>query len=392
MSAPRRPAPFAPSIRRSDPLAPLGLTERERGLISLLRDVGATTRAELIRLSGLSGPAIFRATEDLASKGYLVIGGSVAAGRGQPSNEVRLNPDAAFALGISVMTDFGEAAVMDLTGAVRARAPITAPGMARSAVLDNAATFLEEQIAAGLDRRAFVGAGLAIAGFFVGDGSELNPAAELDDWAMIDLRRLAQAQFGVPVIVENSASAAAVGESLLGVGRSIPSFAYVNFAAGFGGGVILDRRLWRGLDGNAGEFGSVLVTLGLFVPNLESLREALAANGIHTHGVDDLVGRFDVDWPGVAGWVDKAAPSIRALTSMVTQITDIGTIVLGGRLPPLLAVRLAAACQVEQAALDAAQRRGRGHRAPRVLAAEVAAQATVIGAASLPLAARLFAK
>ncbi len=365
------------------------LTDRERDILRLIRDEGPMSRAALIRTSGLTGPAIFRATEDMASKGLLQIGAPIAAGRGQPSHEVKLNPDAAYTLGISVMTDRAQAVIMDMTGAIRASADITAEGMKRSDILDKAALFLEDQCQQGLNPRAFVGTGLALAAFFVKDQT-LNPAEPLNDWALVDLYQPLEAAFSLPTLIENSASAAAVGESLLGVGRHTPSFAYVNFAAGFGGGIILDRRLWRGQTGNAGEFAAILNAIGAFVPNLESLRSELSDKGIQTEDLQDLVTRFDVAWPGVETWIAKAAPSIRLLSRIIIETIDVGTIVIGGRIPPSLAERLAVAARITQAELDAVQRRHRGRPAPKIIAAEADARATAIGAAALPMSRFIF--
>lgn len=366
------------------------LTERERELLTLVRDTGPITRSTLIKTSGLSGPAVFRATEDLAQKGYLLIGSTVAAGRGQPSHEVRLNPDAAFTLGIAVMTDFAEAAIMDAAGSLRAVRNVTAPGMARDAILANTRRLLDEEIAKGLPADRMAGVGLALAGYFVGEADILNPAAELDDWALTDLRSPIERMFGAPALIENSANAAAVAESLLGVGRTAPTFAYINFASGFGGGVILNRRLWRGLNGNAGEWAAVLDAVNAFVPNLETLRTAVSAHGQTTRGIDELVACVALDWPGVEDWIGKAAKSIRLLTLIISESIDVGTIVLGGRLPREIAERLAAASTISQADLDRVKRRGRGRPAPRIIAAELPPRGVAIGASVLPLASRIF--
>lgn len=381
--------PFSLRGAASGALQATALTDREREVLSWVRDHGPITRSALIRVSGLSGPAVFRATEDLTAKGYLLIGAPVAAGRGQPSHEVQINPNAAFSLGLSIMTDFAEAAIMDITGKVRATANITAPGMLRKDILAKAADFLAEQEACGLSRSAFTGVGVALAAFFV-DEHLLNPAAELDDWALIDLRGPVEMALGLPAIIENSASAAAVGESLLGVGRHTPTFAYLNFAAGFGGGIILDRQLWRGLSGNAGEFAAVLTTAGAFVPKLETLRERVAAHGRPTTGIDDLVARVSLDWPGVEDWLPDAARSVKLLSRIIAETMDVGTVVVGGRLPQPLAARLAEASAISQNELDQIQRRSRGRPAPRIVPAEASARATAVGAASLPLAARIF--
>lgn len=365
------------------------LTPRERWLLNLIRDLGPLTRAALIRASGLSGPAIFRATEDLAAKGYLDIGSAVAAGRGQPSHEVRLHRDAVFTLGISVTNDFAEAALMDLAGEVRAIADVTAPGMTLEGVLERARAFLDRSNDFGLPRRAFGGVGLAVAGFFVGEGEKLNPVAPLDDWALIDLKPVLEAAFDGPSFVENIASATAVGESMIGAGRQVKSFVYANFAFGFGGGVILRGRLWRGVHGNAGELAAALNAVGVFVPTLESLRISINHHGGACTSISDLVARFDIAWPGVAPWCEQAAASIRALASLTSAMVDVDALVLGGRLPPVLGRRL---CELAlaSASLEPPPRRGRGRPAPSIVPAQVSDRAAVVGAAVMPLMERVF--
>ncbi len=372
---------------RANPAAELRvpLTTRERELLSLIRDQGPITRAALIQRSGLSGPAVFRATEELAAKGYLLIGEPVAAGRGQPSNLVEINADAVFSLGISVMNDFAEAAIMDLTGAVRKVADISAPGMSRADVIRNAMTFLDESVAEGIPHVAFAGVGIALAGYFVDRGPRLNPAAALDDWALLDLAAELSAQFKLPVTVDNIANAAAVGELMLGTGSRFSSFAYVNFAFGFGGGVVIDGRPWRGAFGNAGEFASVLKDTGHFTPTLESLRLRLIAAGVEVGSVTQLVENFDADWPGMNDWIADAAVSIKLLAKLIHAVIDIDALVLGGRLPAALAARLAETAALSQAELDAAARRGMARPTPTIVPAAISSRASVIGAAMLSM-------
>jgi glucokinase len=60
---------------------------------------------------------------------------------------------------------------------------------------------------------------------------------------------------GVPAVVDNDATSAAAGELLFGVGRRFRSFVLMTLGTGIGGGIVLDRRVYRGLRGFAGEIG-----------------------------------------------------------------------------------------------------------------------------------------
>ncbi len=357
------------------------LTARERLLLNTVRRQGETTRARLIQLTGLTGPAVFRATEDLAGRGLLVIGEPVAAGRGQPSHVVRLRADARATLGLAVMTDHAEAVLMDFTGAIRARRDVGAIGMARAEVV----AIAETTISPG----SVLGVGLAIAGFFTGQPGAVNPAAELDDWALIDLGARVGDALDAPILVENIANAAAVGERMLGVGAWAKSFVYLNFAHGFGGGLILNGELARGSHGNAGELGAIMEMANLPSPSLASLRETLAAHGVETASIGDLVTRFQLDWPGVDAWIEAYAPTISFVANIMHYAVDCDAIVLGGRLPPALGERLVA--EIRWLHDERAPRRGVPLPRPKVVRAEVASSAAAVGAAALLLQRDYFA-
>jgi glucokinase len=60
-----------------------------------------------------------------------------------------------------------------------------------------------------------------------------------------------------PVILENDANAAAIGEMWRGAGQGYRTLICVTLGTGVGGGIILDGKLWRGVDGSAGEIGHI---------------------------------------------------------------------------------------------------------------------------------------
>lgn len=78
----------------------------------------------------------------------------------------------------------------------------------------------------------------------------------------LDGFRLASAlssQLDLPAIVENDANAAAVGEMWQGAAVGCKTIICVTLGTGVGGGIILDGKLWRGVDGAAAEIGHMCV-------------------------------------------------------------------------------------------------------------------------------------
>ncbi len=64
---------------------------------------------------------------------------------------------------------------------------------------------------------------------------------------------------GRSVTIVNDANAIAWGEALFGAGRDFASFLAVTLGTGVGGGLVINGRLWEGMDGTAGEIGHFMV-------------------------------------------------------------------------------------------------------------------------------------
>ncbi len=66
-------------------------------------------------------------------------------------------------------------------------------------------------------------------------------------------------ELNLPCFLENDANAAAVGESWLGASKDFQNSILVTLGTGVGGGIIIDGKVLRGVDGTAGEIGHICV-------------------------------------------------------------------------------------------------------------------------------------
>jgi len=69
-------------------------------------------------------------------------------------------------------------------------------------------------------------------------------------------------RLGLPVVVENDATAGVVGEWVAGAGHGSSFLLGVWLGTGVGGGLVLDGRPFRGAYGGAGEFGHLCIRQG----------------------------------------------------------------------------------------------------------------------------------
>jgi glucokinase len=89
-------------------------------------------------------------------------------------------------------------------------------------------------------------------------GVVINPP-NLPGWRNVRLARLLESYFHLPAKVENDANAAGLAEVLFGAAVGYRDVFYVTVSTGIGTGVIIDKKIYHGKNGVAGEGGHVSI-------------------------------------------------------------------------------------------------------------------------------------
>lgn len=223
----------------------------------------------------------------------------------------------------------------------------------------------------------------------------------LPGWVDIRIGDLVSAEFGVPAVLENDATAAALAEHRYGAGRGTSTMLYLTVSTGVGGGAVVDGRLHAGAAGNGGEFGHVMVRRGgrLCSCGRHGCVEAYAAgSSIAARAAEALAdGRAsalaDLPSPPTAADVSRAAAlgdplsveiwaeATDALGSAVTDLVNVfepELVVLGGGV-----VRAGAQLLDPVRAVVAAEAMGPAGRVARIEVAALGDVVCVVGAAAV---------
>jgi glucokinase len=81
----------------------------------------------------------------------------------------------------------------------------------------------------------------------------------LPGWDDIPLKDLLAREFGLPVYVEHDGNAGALAESYFGAGKGCRNMVFLTMGTGFGAGLILDGKIYRGTTDVAGEVGHIRI-------------------------------------------------------------------------------------------------------------------------------------
>jgi predicted NBD/HSP70 family sugar kinase len=235
-----------------------------RVVLAVERSAGVT-RAELADRLGLPRATVAGVVAELVRAGRIV-GLPDSGRRARPGRPTTLLVPAGPSrlVGALIVTSVGvRAAVADYGAAVLASvsAPVDARG-APASVVPLGAELLRAALAEmGRDLTALDCVAVGVpAPFETGVGaptfrlSRGRSSPEFDPWLSTDPADQVRDLLGCPVLVENDANLGAVGESAFGAGRAYRHAIYLKISAlGFGAGLILDNRLYRGASGFAGE-------------------------------------------------------------------------------------------------------------------------------------------
>ena len=79
----------------------------------------------------------------------------------------------------------------------------------------------------------------------------------LPGWDRVEIVRLLESHYHIPVKLQNDANACAVAEWKFGAGKGCRNMVFLTFGTGLGAGLILDGKLYSGHNDNAGEVGHI---------------------------------------------------------------------------------------------------------------------------------------
>ena len=339
------------------------------------------SQREIVDQTQIAQQSASRIIKELAEQGVLnTQERAPTGGRGKPGIDLFINPDFAYGLGFSITPEFLSMTLIDLEGKTRHSYTVRPSYLDVDTVMDTFKVFYAQmEQETDLDLSKILGCGVGIAGYFVNDETQMNYPYFIESWMNVDILALFEDTFKVPVWVENDATAAAGGEGVAGAGRQYTDFAYVYIATLFGGGIVANREVLRGANGNAGELAELLPP-GIYPhPNLNLLKTILDRNNQPYESVIEMLDKLDLDQPGVDEWVHYCKNSLTLVMSSCAALLDTQAIIIGGRITEELTNKL-----LEVSHIYAQNRRKSPRPLPVMISAKAEGDPVAIGAAAIP--------
>jgi predicted NBD/HSP70 family sugar kinase len=235
-----------------------------------MRSINQTAVFEYIRMKKLASraviaseldislPSVVRIVDDLLKKRYLRFSGQMEGSGGRKRPLIEINSDKNCSIGVLLSAVGIHIALLDLGGTIleSEETPIVS-GKAEKSLSAVFAVITRMIKTAKKPGHILRGISVSVPGI-VNHQTGTIVAAPTINWRNVPVKRLLTERYQLPVIVENDATLAILGEMWYGFGQECFNLFLFEIDMGLGAGLVIDGAIYRGADNSAGEIGNAV--------------------------------------------------------------------------------------------------------------------------------------
>lgn len=327
----------------------------ERAVLSLLLQTDGISRLEIGERTRLSAQTVSVIVRSLEQERLVVTGEAVRGRVGPPTVPILLNPEGAYAVGISITPEKTDIVLIDFLGRDRFRKTLAgferldsdAVHALKNAVDDAKATLVEAA------RKRLTGVGLCLP---VVASSSTQAGRLLDEERRVHAEL--ESAVGLPVFVQDDITAAAGAEMMFGGTKRTSDYLFFFVADVVYSRLVLNNHVYLGNYEVVPAFFEMRSVPSTQMDVLRTTRSDSAEN-------EALVTR----------WISECSATLKAQVVSASQFVNLGTIVIAGEVP----TETIRALQTEVQELLPSL---------KIVQGKTSAQARAIGAGSLPFISR----
>jgi len=230
--------------------------------VDLVRFAGkGLSRTDLAEEMGLTKAAVTLIVNDLIANGIIIETESRTTSAGRPPVVLEINPNHGLVAAIDMGAMHLSAALADFSARILEEVEVPfriADGPEKC--LGEADRVLRELLAKRkLTPADLSGIGIGVPGPVISEQGTVMAPPIMPGWDRFPIRATLEEKWKTSVTLNNDAELGALGEWAYGAGRGERNLAFIKVGSGIGAGLIINRQIYGGTTGSAGEIGHLTV-------------------------------------------------------------------------------------------------------------------------------------
>lgn len=229
-------------------------------VLACIKNYGPITKKSIHEKTGLSWGAISNITTDLLNKRIISEHIQEETSVGRTPSYLEMNDNENLLIGIDINISGLTIVLTDLNGSIKEsyhnelasdkKADIISQVIGLIGSLMNKAELTKDKV---------LGIGVAMHGAVDVKKGVSVFAPHFKEWKNVPLKSILEKEFDIPVIVEHDPNCMAMSEKWFGIANEYNNYLFLRLSMGIGMSIIIDGEILRGAEGNAGEFGHIVM-------------------------------------------------------------------------------------------------------------------------------------
>ena len=230
--------------------------------VDLIRFAGkGLSRTDLAEEMGITRAAVTIIINDLIAHDIIIETESRTTSSGRPPVVLEINPDHGLVAAIDMGAMHLSAALSDFSARILEEVEIPfriADGPEKCLV--QADRILRELLAKrGLTPADLCGIGIGVPGPVITEQGTVMAPPIMPGWDRFPIRTSLEENWNTSITLNNDAELGALGEWAYGAGRGERNLAFIKVGSGIGAGLMINRQIYGGTTGSAGEIGHLTI-------------------------------------------------------------------------------------------------------------------------------------
>jgi len=237
-------------------------------VVEKIRNEGPLSRTDISRSLELGLSTITNIVEELKNENLVFETGEADSTGGRRPILLEFNYKFGYTIGIKIEEDHIILALTDLKAYILEKVDLfftkgEKAEIVIELILQGIKSLLREN---DLLEDRLMGIGIATSGVVNSQEGTLIRSSLLG-WNQVNIKKAIEKVINVPVFIDNNVNAYALAELNLGYGKIYENFICISVGAGVGAGIVIDKKLYYGQFGGAGEIGHSIIQVNGFPCN-----------------------------------------------------------------------------------------------------------------------------